>query len=296
MLIGLVRDGFLRCFCNTCSVNSAIPGRHIHKKPMKKGSKKPKCKQPKKARYHATTATEIRCEEKSRGGMCYEVILAQPCGDKPEPQAPVSPRPKSCTHEEIQQKLQQAEERRKTVEASRVKMTERMSKLEEASRKRDEINAAFITSTQKDLDSKLDQSQNNREAYLNGLKAKVHDHLSNVEAVAKKSETDREDLRVNIEAKMKNAEEKRDENLSTMLSKLKEHDDHLRQVRLGHDDAVKTLEKNIQSKLNIAEAKRETEIMKKLETLREHDRRAELVRANKERLMAAEKHETASSG
>jgi len=182
------------------------------------------------------------------------------------------------------------------MEASRVKMTERMTKLEEAARKRDEINAAFITSTQKDLDDKLDQSANNREAYLNGLKAKVHDHLSNVAAVNKKSETDREDLRVNIEAKMNNAEEKRDENLRTMLSKLKEHDDHLREVRLGHEEAVKTLEKNIQSKLNIAEAKRETEIMKKLETLREHDRRAELVRANKERLMAAEKHETASSG
>jgi len=182
------------------------------------------------------------------------------------------------------------------MEASRVKLTERMTKLGEAARKRDEINAAFITTTQKDLDEKLDQTQNNREAYLNGLKAKVHDHLSQVAAVNKKSESDKEDLRVSIEAKMSNAEEKRDENMRTMLSKLKEHDDHLRQVRLGHEEAVKTLEKNIQAKLNIAEAKRETEIMKKLETLREHDRRAELVRANKERLMAAEKHETASSG
>jgi len=221
--------------------------------------------------------TEIRCEEKSRGGMCYEVILAQPCVEKPEPQAPVSPRPKSCTHEEIQQKLQNAEERRKTMEASRVKLTERMTKLGEAARKRDEINAAFITTTQKDLDEKLDQTQNNREAYLNGLKAKVHDHLSQVAAVNKKSESDKEDLRVSIEAKMSNAEEKRDENMRTMLSKLKEHDDHLRQVRLGHEEAVKTLEKNIQAKLNIAEAKRETEIMKKLETLREHSNKISTV-------------------
>lgn len=243
--------------------------------------------------------TEIRCEEKSRGGMCYEVILAKPCGDKPDPpQAPVSPRPKSCTAEEIQHKLQQAEERRKTMEASRVKMTDRMTKLEEAARKRDEINAAFITQTQKDLEVKLDQSQNNREAYLNGLKAKVHDHLSNVAAVRKQTESEQENLRLSIETKMSSAEEKRDENMRTMLSKLKEHDDHLRSVRLGHEEAIKTLEGKIQSKLNIAEAKRETEIMKKLETLREHSnkvtsvqekltKKEEELKAHREQEMAA---------
>lgn len=64
--------------------------------------------------YLVFAATEIRCEEKSRGGMCYEVILAEPSADKPAPTV-VSPRPKSMTAEEIAQKLMQAEERRKVI-------------------------------------------------------------------------------------------------------------------------------------------------------------------------------------
>lgn len=40
------------------------------------------------------------------------MILAEPSADKPDPPTPVSPH-KSMTAEEISQKLQQAEERRK---------------------------------------------------------------------------------------------------------------------------------------------------------------------------------------
>ena len=58
-----------------------------------------------------SAATEIRCEEKSRGGMCYEVILAEPVSDKPESNPP-SPKPKT-TVQDINNKLLQAEERRK---------------------------------------------------------------------------------------------------------------------------------------------------------------------------------------
>ncbi|XP_068200339.1 uncharacterized protein stai isoform X2 [Palaemon carinicauda] len=215
-------------------------------------------------------STEIRCEEKSRGGMCYEVILAEPSTDKPAPVA-TSPRPKSMTAEEIAQKLVLAEERRKSMEASRLaSVNERMSRLEDASRKREEANKQFIATTQAALEDKLDTSSNNRKAYLNGLRAKITDHLNNVDGVRKSLDEQTIELRDAIEVKMKSAEENRNENLNKMLEKLKDHEDYARKVRLSHEEAIRQLEERIQEKLAGAEAKREKVIMKKLEPLREH--------------------------
>lgn len=56
-------------------------------------------------------ATEIRCQEKSRGGLCYEVILAEPAPNVSLPKRPVTPG-KNMSVEEIEQKLKAAEERR----------------------------------------------------------------------------------------------------------------------------------------------------------------------------------------
>lgn len=66
-----------------------------------------------------------------------------------------------------------------SMEASRLaSVGERMTRLEEASRKREETNAAFIAATQAALEDKLDTTSSNREAYLNGLRAKLSDHVS----------------------------------------------------------------------------------------------------------------------
>lgn len=56
-------------------------------------------------------ATEIRCQEKSRGGLSYEVILAEPAPNVAVPKRPVTPG-KNVSVEEIEQKLKAAEERR----------------------------------------------------------------------------------------------------------------------------------------------------------------------------------------
>lgn len=65
------------------------------------------------------------------------------------------------------------------MEASRLATVgERMSRLEEASRKREENTIAFIAATQTALEDKLDTTSSNREAYLNGLRAKISDHVS----------------------------------------------------------------------------------------------------------------------
>lgn len=56
-------------------------------------------------------ATEIRCQEKSKGGLCYEVILAQPAIAVP-PKPNAIPVIKSLSAEDIEKKLKEAEERR----------------------------------------------------------------------------------------------------------------------------------------------------------------------------------------
>lgn len=58
------------------------------------------------------TATEIRCQEKSKGGLCYEVILGQPAIFVPPKQSKNPPCVKNISVEEIERKLREAEERR----------------------------------------------------------------------------------------------------------------------------------------------------------------------------------------
>jgi hypothetical protein len=55
-------------------------------------------------------ATEIRCQEKSKGGLSYEVILAEPLAVTP-PRRTTSLNSKTSV-ENIEEKLKAAEERR----------------------------------------------------------------------------------------------------------------------------------------------------------------------------------------
>lgn len=57
-------------------------------------------------------ATEIRCQEKSKGGLKYEVIMAEP--NLVKSQAPIKKEshPKQLSAQEIEEKLKAAEQRR----------------------------------------------------------------------------------------------------------------------------------------------------------------------------------------
>jgi hypothetical protein len=55
-------------------------------------------------------ATEIRCQEKSKGGLSFEVILAEPLAGTPPKRA--SPLNNKASVENIEEKLKAAEERR----------------------------------------------------------------------------------------------------------------------------------------------------------------------------------------
>lgn len=57
-------------------------------------------------------ATEIRCQEKSKGGLCYEVILGQPAAVPPMKQIKSAPMTKTVSAAQIERKLSEAEKRR----------------------------------------------------------------------------------------------------------------------------------------------------------------------------------------
>lgn len=64
--------------------------------------------------YFLLSATEIRCQEKSKGGLSYEVILAEPTTNVISPVTIRSNTKanKSLSNDEIAKKLKKAEERR----------------------------------------------------------------------------------------------------------------------------------------------------------------------------------------
>ncbi|VVD05571.1 unnamed protein product [Leptidea sinapis] len=172
MLIGLVRDSVMQCFCHTCRA-PVLPAAHRRSVPVKKPIGKPRTKQPKKVKF---ITTEIRCQEMSKGGLAYEVILAEPVG-VPVPRRADSPE-KTPSVEEIQEKLKAAEERRRSLEASKMAaIAQKMAKIEEASRIRSEQTNNFISTTKEALDAKMETHEEKREAYINELRARLKDHL-----------------------------------------------------------------------------------------------------------------------
>lgn len=123
------------------------------------------------------TATEIRCQEKTKGGLCYEVILAEPTVPKRAPSPPQATSPTQQTA--IEDKLKAAEERRLSIEAHKLAaLAAKLSKIEEAARKKDELSAVFIAATRESLDAKMNNTVEKREAHIADLKSKLKEHVS----------------------------------------------------------------------------------------------------------------------
>lgn len=64
-------------------------------------------------------ATEVRCQEKTRGGVRYEVILGEPEKKADPPKKPLSPK-NSVSVQDIENKLKAAEERRQVSESENI--------------------------------------------------------------------------------------------------------------------------------------------------------------------------------
>ncbi|KAH8325684.1 hypothetical protein KR067_004368 [Drosophila pandora] len=231
-------------------------------------------------------ATEIRCQEKSRGGLSYEVILAEPAPNVAVPKRPVTPG-KNVSVEEIEQKLKAAEERRISLEAKKMAdISNKLAKVEEATRKKDEITNEFITQTKEQLESKMELHVEKREAIISDLKEKLKIHSQEIEKTRETLEQQKANEQKAIEEKLKIAQSLRDENIKKMLDRLKEHNTiKIAEIKSQNDqlECQKLEEKAriYENKLFAAEQKREKELQKKIEKVQMLERRAELVRQNK---------------
>jgi hypothetical protein len=154
---------------------------------MTKKSNKIRSKQPKASKKVKFITTEIRCQEKSKGGLKYEVILAEPNLAQIQPpkvtqtnQKPVAAAG-TLSIEEIQDKLKAAEERRLNLEAKKIAdWSSKVAKIEEASRKKVELNHEFINQTKEALISKMEQSEEKREAIIMDIKEKLKVHAEEI--------------------------------------------------------------------------------------------------------------------
>ncbi|XP_044266803.1 myosin-9 isoform X3 [Tribolium madens] len=227
MLIGLVRESVMQCFCHTCRapLPAAVHRRQI---PITKVKTKPRTNQPKRVQF---VTTEVRCQEKTRGGLRYEVILSEPEVKATPPKKPVSPK-NSMSVQDIEDKLKAAEERRQQLESNKIAaLATKMQKIEEASRKKDEQTTQFISATRDALEQKMENHTEKREAYITDLKTKLKDHIENVEKTRLSIEQQTDEVRSAIEEKLKTASVQRDENIKKMLERLKEHEKRAETVR-----------------------------------------------------------------
>ncbi|XP_045538082.1 inner centromere protein isoform X3 [Papilio machaon] len=223
-------------------------------------------------------ATEIRCQEMSKGGLAYEVILAEPVG-VPAPRRADSPE-KTPSVEEIQEKLKAAEERRRSLEASKMAaIAQKMAKIEEASRIRSEQTNNFICTTKEALDAKMDSHEEKREAYISELRARLKDHLEGVEKTRLSLEQQTAEVYKAIEEKMNTAADKRDENIKKMLERLREHEEQVQKVRDGNRERFQQLESAIQEKLQQAAERRLQLEAEQKEKLRNHNNKLAEVRS-----------------
>lgn len=234
-------------------------------------------------------ATEVRCQEKTRGGLRYEVILGELDVKAPPPKLSLSPKG-SMSVQDIEDKLKAAEERRQQLESNKMAAwSTKIMKIEEAGRKKNEMTTDFISTTRSALEQKMGVHEEKREAYISDLKTKLKDHIENVEKTRLSLEQQTEEVRSAIEDKLKTASQQRDDNIRKMLERLKEHEEQVAKVREQNEIKLQQLETTIQDKLVQAQTRKEQIEQEQKEKLKTYEKRAEVVRQNKANLAAGGK-------
>ncbi|KAM7423382.1 hypothetical protein PAMA_011104 [Pampus argenteus] len=120
---------------------------------------------------------EVKGLNKRESGQSFELILKDPnqFRDKAQPQPLPSPPKKEVSLEELQKRLEAAEERRKSQEALVLKqLAEKREHEQEVLHKLREENNNFSRKTEEKLMQKMEVNKENREAHLKALKQRLH--------------------------------------------------------------------------------------------------------------------------
>uniref|UniRef100_A0AAY5KIS3 Stathmin n=1 Tax=Esox lucius TaxID=8010 RepID=A0AAY5KIS3_ESOLU len=152
----------------------------------------PRCISSLPAAEMATPGDDIQVKEidKRASGQAFEVILAAPTPDA-KGEFPLSPpKKKDLSLEEIQRKLEAAEERRKSHEAEVLKhLAEKREHEKEVLRKAMEDNNNFSKIAEEKLNQKMEANKENKEALQAAMSEKFKEKDKKLEEVRAKKET-----------------------------------------------------------------------------------------------------------
>ncbi|XP_067282357.1 stathmin 1a [Pseudorasbora parva] len=133
---------------------------------------------------------QIKELDKRASGQAFEVILGSPAPDATG-EFPLSPpKKRDLSLEEIQRKLEAAEERRKSHEAEVLKhLAEKREHEKEVLQKALEENNNFSKITEEKLNQKMEASKENRTAIMAAMNEKFKEKDKKLEVVRKNKET-----------------------------------------------------------------------------------------------------------
>ncbi|XP_026200475.1 stathmin-3 [Anabas testudineus] len=121
---------------------------------------------------------KVKNLNKRASGQSFEVILKDIAlsGDRVQPQSLPSPPKRESSLEELQKRLEAAEERRKSQEAFMLKqLAKKRERVQEVLHKACEENNSFSRKTEEHLIQKMEVNKENRNAHLNALKQRLRE-------------------------------------------------------------------------------------------------------------------------
>jgi len=219
------------------------------------------------------------------GGLAFEVIL-QPAVVAVPPQIvrDLTPQKRQSlpNMEEIERKLKEANERRLSIEASKLQMVAKHAeRVAETGQRIQGLNESFSRDAEKKLVERMEANADKKNAQIKALHERLQEHAKHVEEVRKIGEQYRVELRERIERKMDAAGSKRDEQLSQIQERIRKHKQHVDEVLEQSSKFSKDTEEKIIHKMEASMKNREKQISGILDRLKDHERRVQTVRQNK---------------
>ncbi|XP_014663871.1 PREDICTED: caldesmon-like isoform X2 [Priapulus caudatus] len=222
----------------------------------------------------------------NNGNMAFDVILAP--ASSPRPNSP--PKRKVLSMDDISSRLLAAEERRKSLEASKLtSLSDKLAKAEQAQAKKAEEEEKFVAEAEAKLQKKMEANKEKREAQFRALQDRLKEHERHVEEVRLAGEKYVDAMstkhRMQIDKKLEAAEENRCAQIRSVMSKLKEHEKRVIEARQQSEVIVAEQSREIMEKLmkkmEDALANRDNQMKSLQDKIKEHERHCEDVRRAK---------------
>lgn len=229
LVLDVVKKSLVQCFCQTCAASVNAKGNSTLTK-NQLVTNAPQARPPKKVVLEYV-ATEVRASENAKGGIKYELVLAEPSVDTPMKASPILPK-YNLSIEEIEKKLKAAEERRQQAEARKLtNINEQLSHLQEVQQKKQVHNTQFMHTAQESLQQRMETNKEKREAYIRAIQEKQRGYVARVQEVRKNLDAHQQEMLDSITKKLASASGVREAQLLALQKRLREHDQHVEAVR-----------------------------------------------------------------